>query len=448
MRIGLCLLFAGLLILQLLVPPFIGLANNGDFGKVTGWLSLAPVDGWESDFVYFQPNWVRHQRDHWRSPYYSSETALAWLGATLSGATVEAAQFDIRVLGAIHAAFLVAAMLIAVRWRAAAIAAILAFSDVCYAAYCNSFYMDAAAMCGLLLAVAAGAWIAATKRPTVAQFAVYGFAGLVFVTSKTQHAIWFWLVVWFLAMQSRRGPRLAGALIAAVLICAAGLELGTAEPSNRAQALFNKVFFQLGPMGADLRELGVRPEEMRYVGTHSYMAGSPALDVPWVNAFYARTGYGRLALWYVRHPVSALTILDETLRTQAPAMRSENLSNFRRADGHPAGARTNRFALWSGLRSWLFAHWPYHILVWYVAFVAGCLALRRHPSAWLALGVAALGAGEFLVAALADCLETGRHLLFFHVCTDLTICFAVAALVSGSLKTKCEKFSFVRSSRQ
>ena len=449
MRIGLWLLFAGLLILQLFVPPFIGLANNADFGKVAGWLSLAPVDGWDSNFVFFQPDWIRHQRDYWRSPYYSSETVLAWLAATLSGATAaEGAHFDIRVLGAIHAAFLLAAMGIAVRWRAVAVAAILAFGDVCYIAYCNSFYMDAAAMCSLLLMVAAAAWMAVTERPTVVQFLVYGFAGLVFVTSKTQHAIWFLLVTSFLAMQCRRGPRIAGALIAAVLLCAAGLELGTAEPSNRAQALFNKIFFQLGPMGADLRELGVRPEEMRLVGTHSYMPGSPALDRPWVNAFYARTGYGRLLVWYLRHPGGALRVLNQTLRTDAPAMRSENLSNYRREDGHPAGARTDRFAGWSGIRSAMLARWPYLVAVWYVVFVAGCIRGRGRAGglAHLALGVAVLGAGEFLVAALADCLETGRHLFLFHVCTDLTICFAVAAVVSGSLKT-CVTSSSVPSSR-
>ena len=30
------------LAVQLLLPGFIGIANNGDFGKVYGWLCLAP----------------------------------------------------------------------------------------------------------------------------------------------------------------------------------------------------------------------------------------------------------------------------------------------------------------------------------------------------------------------------------------------------------------------
>jgi hypothetical protein len=46
---------------------------------------------------------------------------------------------------------------------------------------------------------------------------------------------------------------------------------------------------------------------------------------------------------------------------------------------------------------------------------------------WMVLGIVALAAGEFFVASLADAAETFRHLFIFHACTDLTVCFAIAA---------------------
>ena len=46
------------------------------------------------------------------------------------------------------------------------------------------------------------------------------------------------------------------------------------------------------------------------------------------------------------------------------------------------------------------------------------------------LVVAILGVGEFGIASLADGVETDRHLLLFHACTDITICFAAAGLLS------------------
>src|SRR5262249_51618002 len=45
--------FGGLLACQLFLPGFIGIADTGDFAKVTGWLCLAPRGG-QSAFTFFQ----------------------------------------------------------------------------------------------------------------------------------------------------------------------------------------------------------------------------------------------------------------------------------------------------------------------------------------------------------------------------------------------------------
>ena len=52
--------FAGLLLVCALVlwaelfgPKFIGIASNGDLGKVSGWLCLSAPDGSDSNFLYF-----------------------------------------------------------------------------------------------------------------------------------------------------------------------------------------------------------------------------------------------------------------------------------------------------------------------------------------------------------------------------------------------------------
>jgi hypothetical protein len=440
--IGLWLLCAAILTAQLFVPPFIGIANNGDFGKVAGHLSLAPPDGVASNFLYFQPGYIHAAHNYWDSPYASSETVLAWAALRLSGATGEGGHFDIRWLGAVHAAiFLTAlALLLTQRRILVACAAILIFTDVCYASYCNSFFMDAAALCGLLLFIASACWIASREEPAPTQIAVCALAGLLYVTTKTQHALWTFLPALFLAftaLRCRAGftRRLAFAA-GAVVLTAGVLLLATADATNRAQALFNKLFLQIGgePGGAEtLRELGVRPEELRYIGTHSYTPDSPASDRAWVEAFYTRTTYPRLAGWYLRNPGRALSTLWNALANDAPELRQANLSNFRQQDGHPPGARTHRFARWSDLRVALLKRWPWHAPLWYALFLAGAirvvLAPRSGPErrmAWLALGVVVLGLGEFGVAALAECVETGRHLLLFQACTDLTVCFAVA----------------------
>jgi hypothetical protein len=449
----LILVCAAILSAQLFFPPFIGIANNGDFGKVIGWLSLTTY-GSSDEFIYFKPDFILLQRAFWDSPYRSVEIPLGWIAMRVSGVSREGDHFDIRALGAIHAAIFLGALavLLAATGRlpllaqlAIAAAAILAFTDVCYAAYLNSFYMDAPALGGLLLLTAAAAWISSADQPRAGSILLYGVAGLLFVTSKTQHALWALLPAAFLIAISirwtRRALRWTGIGTAAALVLAGGLMIRATDRSYPAQPLFNVLFYRIGAAGpaamADLRQLGVREDEARFLGTHSFQPGSPMNNRQWGEAFYARTGYARLFRWYAEHPGRTARTLYEVLASYAPEMRPNNLSNYRRQDGHPPGDRTNRFAAWSNLRSEVQTRWPWLVVLWYVLFVAGAIAtIRRRPSAaavrlaWLAGGIAVLGAGEFVAAALVDCIETPRHLLMFHACTDLTFCFAVAAAVS------------------
>lgn len=435
---------AACLAVQLLLPGFIGIANNGDFGKVYGWLCLAPRVA-ETNFIHFQPDYIWSARNYWNSPYHTSETALAWLATRFAGATHEGANFDVRWLGAVHAALCLVALgilLAALRgmsWRARAATAsvtLLVFTDACYTAYLNSFYMDAAALVALLLMTAAAVWIVSTEASRAAPLCVFTLVALLFVTSKSQHAVWMTLPAALLiarGIQSRtgllacRGARTIAWTGAALVLLSGAAMLSSTDASYRGQAMFNVLFFRLGPAGADLQSLGVKPEELRYRGMHAYMPGAPAADRAWTEEFGRRTGFAPLLKWYAQHPRRTLRFLDETLKEGAPEMRPVNLGNFRAEQGRPAGARTYRFAVWSTLRSGLLRRWPWHIVLWYILFLAGCLT-SRSPVRWVAMGIAALGAGEFAAAALLDALDAGRHLFLFHAATDLTVCFAAAWL--------------------
>jgi hypothetical protein len=226
----------------------------------------------------------------------------------------------------------------------------------------------------------------------------------------------------------------------------------TADRAYKGQALFNLLFYRIGSQGAaampDLLKLGVLPEEERYLGTHSYVPGSPMASPQFAEQFYERTGFTRLLGWYLRHPVKTFRMVRDRLLWEAEIMRANNLGNYRIDSGHSPHARTHRFGLWSDMRSALFHRAPWYLPLWYALFVAGCLTAilqRRSPVftriAWLALGIGLLGAGEFLAASLADCLDMARHLFLFHACTDLTVCFAVAWGVERASFGKVERES-------
>jgi hypothetical protein len=443
---------AGLFLWQLFLPGFIGLADNGDFPKVAGWLSLGPRGG-PTRFAYFQPDYIRSVRNFWDAPFRSSETVLGWVARQLAGATHEGAPFDIRWLGGIHVAMCLGAfavLLAALRgrpwWVRAAIAAVPLplFTDVCYAAVLNSFYMDAVALCSLLAMTALAVWAGVRDTPSPGQLGLFFVAALLFVTSKAQHAVWALVPALFLVAAGLRLkprlPRVAALAMAAVVFAAGAWMVGTAGRDYKGQAMFNLLFFRIGAEGPrampELLRLDVLPAEARYLGMHSYVQGSPMEDPRWAAQFYERTGFAKLVGWYLRHPAKTARMVADGIAREPDPMRSYNLSNYRVEDGHPPAARTWRWAWWSGLRAWLFHHAPWHLAVWYALFCAGCTAVlagRASPAAqrmaWLSLGVVLLAAGEFAVANLADCLDVGRHLFVFHACTDLTVCFAAAWVV-------------------
>jgi hypothetical protein len=452
--LSVCTIVTGILSVQLWLPGFIGLANNGDFGKITSWIGLAPAQGWAPTyFAFFDPEYVWSQRNVIRSGFLSCEVAFAYIAQHLAHATNEGAHFDIRVLGAVHAFAYLAPFLLLVtvlpnRVRPVSQVAIIAlsilvFTDVVYVAYLNSFYMDVPALCAILLLTTSAVCVCIAEQPSGFAIATFGIAGLLFVTSKTQHAIWAPVVAVFpiaTAFRFRTSAiRWATIGISVALLGACAFMVASTPKEYRAAALFNVLFFRLGGRGQaalpDLLEIGIDAADARYIGMHAFRPDAPVSDPRWAVAFYERTGYRRLLQWYLKHPVRTVQLLDETLIIRAPQMRQNTLSNYRREDGYPKYARTNRFALWSNFRSALFSRWPHHIIIWYIVFVAGTIAVIRRATgtnaarlAWVALGVAVIASGEFLEAALADAIETQRHLLIFHVCTDLTICFAAAWL--------------------
>lgn len=444
---------AGMLAVQLLLPGFIGLADNGDFPKVAGRLCIGPADPQFRTFDYFEPDYLRIPHYCWNGGIPSSEIVPVKLAARLQKTAGGAGYFDIRWLGTVHAfVFLVFYYLLLTllrplrgwRWLALAAAALWIFADVAYVAYFNSFFTDTAALLGAMIAVAAAARLLPMRRARMAPLIVFAAGSLAYVTSKGQHGTFVLVPACFalvLGLRARSVVRWAAWATAAGLLAGSIWVFAKSPPSVAELPRFNLIFFDIAKNSAtplhDLRELGLDAGDLQYVGMHSFMAGTPTDNQAWLESFDRRTSYTKVLIFYARHPARMLSKLHRVLTEDAWQIRP-NLSNFWRQEGRPAGATTARFASWSSLRSWLFFHYPAHILVWYALVLIGVplLLLRARfaglrPLGWIVFAVALAGAGEFSLSALTDTLETFRHLLLFHLLTDFTIYLALVAALSG-----------------
>jgi hypothetical protein len=434
--LGLCTLLCSI---QLFVPPYIGLANNGDFSKVFSRFAISPPDGGDRNFIYFVSDYEYNPRYLWKSDVKSSENVLAAIPILIARA-LGARVFNIRWLGALHLLLYLCGYYLLLRYLrrygpvvsiGVGALALLIFTDVAYVSYFNSFFSDTAALIGLVLMIC----LVLDGEHSGWREVAFTAAALLFITSKTQHA--FWGIFPAALLLSRR--RFAGA---AVLVIAEAAMLLSTPWTYKTAPLFSVIFYKLAPNApspqAAARELGLGRSEYCYIGTHAYTPRNPGTDIPWLRYFVGRTSYAKVLCYWLRHPREAGHALYYDLVTFAPGMRQSNLANFRREDGRPPGELSRRFAVWSSLREAVYRRWPFSVAVWYAGVIACAIAaIRRHRTqAMVCLGVAAMGILEFCFASLADAVETDRHLLLFHALTDVTICFAAAWALDALSKVR------------
>jgi len=441
----LLILFTTCLMVQVLVRPAVGIANNGDFVKMAGAFGLGPEDGtWAShsqygEFVYryTRANHYNYNLDFRTAQFVSSEFFLVKLGRGLQRICRPGPQFDIRWLGGVGVAFLLLAggiwiYALSGRWRIyGGLFLILIWTDVAYVQYLNSFYMDTAAMIFLLLSVAAGLHVA--KNPGSRPFALLmTSAAILFAVSKSQHAVtgfsFIPLFVGFAFWSRDRMVRTTWIAGSVLLATGAGVVLSRNTDEYRSVPVYTLVFWRLAPEAPDplpvLQELGLGKQELPLVHTYAYQSQTPMANPEWVRQFHSRCNYSTLLRYYLHHPSIAAHFIYQDLSDPAADMRP--FANLSPEDGFALGSQAAHFTFWTDLRSLLFRRVPWHVIVLAGLSITGAfwllfLSPADRAVAGLALTVEAVAAIEYAIAVLADAAETSRHLMIFHVATEISI---------------------------
>jgi len=382
-----------------------------------------------------------------------SEIPLARLASGLEQTVGDPTRFDIRWLGAIHGLiFLVFYYSVLTLLRplsgiarfTLSLLALWIFADIGLLAYFNSFYSDVPAALGGLATAMLAANLLASRRPAPWTLVLFGLAALLFITSKAQHGVYgpipaalALLLAW---RASEKRTRATGFVVAVTLLLATAWILSSTPDWYKALTRFDLIFFKIAKNSPtpvqDLRELGLGPEDARYIGQHGFIPGGP-MQTSWAETFRVRTSTGRILTFYLRHSSRALAILRSDLDELAWQRRAPALGNFQRPSGRAEGATAMSLGSWSALRTWLSRVWPPQIAIWLLLFPAAALWLAapfvrrvatedaasrwQRALAWTMLAVSLMAAGEFAIASLTDAIETSRHLLMFHLFTDVSI---------------------------
>lgn len=446
-EIGLIACFTAIICFQLFVPPSLGMADNGDYGRMIGRFALGPWHPDPSDqYGYLTTSWIFDRSYHWVSDNFSSEL-FPISAAVLTGWFINSYHFDIRVMGAVHALLWIgcfAVFIVAVRpmpgWSrwATAIAAIVILTDANYVAFCNSFYMDAATF--LFLGWAVALWLLAVTRenPRPLEFVGFSIAAALCVMSKSQHAplALLFAALAFVPVLRFAGGRRLGALAFAVIIPLAGFAEYFTMPTFDARMpqfaiVFWKILDRSHAKSADLQEFGLPQDYLSFVGKPRATLSDVKAEDAWWTDYLRRVPRSRVLAFELRHPLRTASMMYWDLKVRAADRAMKVYGKYDRDSGYPAQTQARSFGWWTAGRSWIFRLAPWHILVWFaIAIAVSARLLARGDSvskiASLSLALSLMAMLEFAICSLSDAEETERHLFVFHVLTDFTILCAIA----------------------
>jgi len=440
---------AAILGIQLLRPPIIGLADNGDFSRLTHPAGLDDVSQRPEDryFGWIQPRIAYVPRSADSSGYRSSEMLLVDVAVRAARGLSKSPFFDIRFLGALHAGLLLFALAVLVAscrdlgtapQSAAAVLLVFFFTDVGYIGPFNSLYSQTASLLFLLLTAGAAALAVRRGALSSALLAAYFVAAALFVCAKPQevvHAPILALLGARLAWPGASARRRVAAVVLGVLLCGlAARYYRSAERSIGWVTRYNVIFMVLLPRSpdpaADLTALGLDPALTKYSGISPWDPRSPANDF----AVRARINATSPRAFLLRHPDRMWAVIREALQSSY-VLQPPELGNFAKESGRPALAKA--FGPWSAVRKAIGG--PILLLLLLGGTFAAAVRTWRRAGLRGRLAREALAA-LVLMTALAFATAVGgdthmelvRHLYTFEALCDLLLAAALTWLIHAA----------------
>jgi len=438
-------LFAAILIAQAFVPPPIGMANNGDFSKVAAMFSLtAPT---EDEFSYLIRTWHFDRAARKDLEFVSSEQGLAWIAVRLDRIFRHDGRFDIRMMGAVHAALYLLAfyLLLPLLPRRAAIVTALLLIVIFAGAMCvewmNTFYMDAATLVFLMLAAVfylrAVAW---GRRGDQIAFVA---CAILMAGSKAQHAVLAVPLAALILCEPRWRKRIFFTRRAAALvILAAGVAWWFTPAEYRVGPTYNMIFTDILPrsqtVDRDLQELGLDSSYRPLIGTFNYEPRSPMRNPEYAKEFGARTSHTRILQFFLHHPGRGVLTVIHGLNSAARQRAA--IGDYERATGREPYTQARAFSPWSSLKETFFNGNGTMYLIYIVAVCAIALAaIWKTPYRAGAICLVAMIALAGLVTTLGDALEPIRHAFLLNALIDMMLAAGAAALLSRYWAEASEK---------
>lgn len=412
-------LLAVILSYQLLIPPVIGLADQGDYFRIFERFGIQSSisDYTHRYFGYFIRTWAINEKAAHETGFLSPDALLVAVSISLNSLLSKTGVYDVRCLALVRMALFLAAaaLILQLAWRrgllvrcVAVFSLLFVFADVGYVAYLNSGYTEPSSFLFGLLLIAFYLRLAASEGNPWTNLAGFVSSAALLTWGKPQN-----ILIGFVAglaalrlAQATRTPhwRVGTRLAAAGLVAWSVLFHIVAPPESYRDAIrYIAVFTNLLPFSPhprqDLHDLGLNPSLATLAGTFPWQKEAVKRQTELRQLFYSRIGDGTLARFYLRHPQRIWTLL----RVSAPEALSLRTpyGNFEEAAGLKPYAQAQSFAMRSDL---IRRYGPNHLgwlAAWLgVALLAGVVLRSRARTPGLVL--ATEGIALLVLAAVSQ----------------------------------------------
>ncbi|MGG1515016.1 hypothetical protein ABE504_06360 [Paenibacillus oryzisoli] len=463
---------AGVLIITviaLLTPPYIGMADNGDFFRILYSNGLYFNDpAYDSQYLgYFVKTYgIFQYYNENGATLFSTQSSFIQIAVFLykllhPGTTT----FDIRFQAILYTILYTIAIYLLVealtwkqpRLRGYIIAGIVifVFGDTGYTAYFNSFYGESVMLIMTVFMVASGLLLYRGRYNVYVMLGLLAASAMILTASKQQNApVGIVMALFGVSLIFIRKKSSYRAITAFLLVALIGVGISTYVliPKefvniNKFHAMTRGVLMGSTNPEQTLESFGI-DKQYAILNGQEYFEPYKSVDVEskeFEEQFFSKYGFGSILTYYATHPGQAVQMLNIAAR-DGFSIRPNAMGNYEQSVGKPFGAHTTFFSGYSLLKEALapktfgfIALWTMLVVGLYIpSFVAAIRSrhLRHAIKLPLMLALILIGLSGIVVSIIgAGDADLAKHEFLFTLAFDLVTLVTVRDLIVKQLWT-------------
>lgn len=448
-------IFFFVIMYQLMIPPIIGIANNGDFERIMNWGGLIyNTDNYHEKYYNYVVQTFSYNPNPEGVFYLSSEALLVKFAVALGNIIMKYPYFDIRLLGLVHSLlylFGLYLILTAVEKYGKIITVFVSFLlfifllDVGYIAYFNSFYSEPSSL--IFLVISFGLILNILQKDSFPRwmFIALTLSIIMMISSKVHNSLIGFVIALYgiriAFLYKVQAKKFFILILSGVLLLTSFLLFAKGTPDeykewNKFHSVFYGILMDSKDPKKDLLKLNMDPIFSKYKGMDVFMENTPYNKDEELMASLNNISSGKVAKFYLTNPAHLWRMLNN-VANEAFILRVDYLGNFEKSAGFPETSLSQSFDFGEKVRNL----YPKNF-IFIFSFFAGYFLIslyfsikKRNLIAELNMLLPLMAMLLFGTIVIGDGYrEVAKHLFLFNILFDLCNIIGVTWLFNKFLK--------------